>query len=309
MQWLKGHNPKIVWEEQKITFESERCITWCLDKSATIYAVPETKAQEENLITRFSETETEDQRLWVKRLTSEARIPTKGSKKAAGHDLYAQSGTTIPAKGQGIIRMEIAISLPPNTYGRIVPRSGLAPKHSLAVNAGVIDADYTREIKVILVNLGNKEYEIHKWDKIAQWIGDRITSEEAILVENLETTERGTKGFASSDMEITKQVGTGSNLLTKLATQESSVLRVTTQGASHGTPRARKTSLQVRTCADLLTNRSQRVTGRSNKEGSHNQYPKTAEDQLSEPAQEASQRMPRTKTHIPASWHWHGLAY
>ena len=78
MPWLKGHNPKIDWEEQKMTFDSERCITWCLDKSATIYAVPEIKAQEENLITRFSEIQTEDQRLRVKRLTAEARIPTKG---------------------------------------------------------------------------------------------------------------------------------------------------------------------------------------------------------------------------------------
>ena len=44
MPWLKGDNPKIDWEEQKISFDSERYITWCLDKSATIYAVPETKA-------------------------------------------------------------------------------------------------------------------------------------------------------------------------------------------------------------------------------------------------------------------------
>ena len=137
MRWLKGHNPKINWEEQKITFDSERCITWCLDKSATIYAVPETKAQEGNLLTRFSEVRTEDQRLQVKKLTSEARIPTKGSRKAAGHDLYAQSGTTIPAKGQGIIGTGIAIGLPPNTYGRIALRSGLALEHSLAVNVGV----------------------------------------------------------------------------------------------------------------------------------------------------------------------------
>ena len=122
-----------------------------------IYAVPETKAQEENLITRFSEIQTEDQRLQVKRLTSKARIPTKGSKKAAGHDLYAQSETTIPAKGQGIIGTGIALGLPPDTYGRIAPLSGLALKHSLAVNAGVIDADYTGEIKVILINLGTKE--------------------------------------------------------------------------------------------------------------------------------------------------------
>ena len=52
-------------------------------------------------------------------------------------------------------------------YGRIAPRSGLSLKHSLAVNAGVIDADYTGEIKVVLVNLGSKKYEIQKGDKIA----------------------------------------------------------------------------------------------------------------------------------------------
>ena len=162
----------------------------------------------------------------------------------------------------------------------------------MAVNAGVIDADYTGEIKVILVNLGTEKYEIYKGDKIAQLIVERIASEEAILVENLETTERGTKGFGSSDMELTKQVGTGPNLLTKLSTQEKSSLKKTTQGASHGTPRPRKTSLQVRPWADLLTNQSQKVTGRWGKEESHNQHPKVAEDPLSEPSQEASQRMP-----------------
>ena len=166
---------------------------------------------------------------------------------------------------------------------------------SLAVNAGVIEADYTGEIKIILVNFGTKEYEIHKGDKIAQLIVERIAIEEAILVENLETTERGTKWFGSIDIELTKQVGTGPNLLTKLLTQEKCSLKKTTQGTSHGTPRPRKTSLQVRTCADLVTNQSQKVTGRSGKEGSHNQHPKVAEDPLSEPSQEASQRTP-TKT-------------
>ena len=130
----------------------------------------------------------------------------------------------------------------------------------MAVNAGVIDADYSGEIKVILVNLGTKEYEIHIGDMIAQLIVERIASEEAILVENREITERGTKGFGSSDMELTKQVGTGPNLPTKLSTQ----------GASHRTPRPRKTSLQFRTCADLLTKQSQKVRARSGKEGSHN---------------------------------------
>ena len=46
--WLKGHNPKIDGEEQKITCDSKRYKTWCQNKSATIYAVPEIKAPEEN---------------------------------------------------------------------------------------------------------------------------------------------------------------------------------------------------------------------------------------------------------------------
>ena len=95
-----------------------------MDKSATIYAVPEAQAREENLTTRLSEIQTEDLRLRVKKLTPEARIPTKGSSRAAGYDLYAQETQIIGAKGQGIISTGIAIGLPSGTYGQIAPRSG-----------------------------------------------------------------------------------------------------------------------------------------------------------------------------------------
>ena len=120
----------------------------------------------------------------------------------------------------------------------------------MAVNAGVIDTDYTGEIKVELVNLATKKYEIHKGEKIAEVIVERIASEEAILVDNLETTERGTKGLGSSDMELIKQVRRGADLYIKPAIQENSSLREIPQGASYVTPRPRKTSLQVRTRAD-----------------------------------------------------------
>ena len=99
MAWLKEPNPSIDWEKEKITFDSERCITWCLNQSATVYAVPEAKAREENLITRFSEIQTKDLRLRVKKLTAKARIPTKGSRQGAGHDLYTQETEIIPVKG------------------------------------------------------------------------------------------------------------------------------------------------------------------------------------------------------------------
>ena len=160
-----------------------------------------------------------------------------------------------------------------------------------------------------MVNLGIKKYEIYNGDLITQLIVERIASEEAILVENLETTERGTKGFGSSDMELIKQVRTGADLLIKSPTQEKSSLGATTQGAPHGTPRPRRTSLQVCTSADLLTNQSQKITRRSSKEGSHNQHPKMAGYRLREPSHEASQRTPRTKNLTPASWHWCRLAY
>ena len=217
MPWLKGHNPKIDWENEKITCDSERCITWCPDQSATIYTVPEPKAREENLITRFSEVQTEDLRLRVKKLTPEARIPTKGSRQAAGHDLHAQETQIIPAKGQGIIGAGIAIGLLSGNYGRLAPRSGLAVKHYLTINAGVIDTDYTGEIKVVIVNLGTENYKVHKGDKIAQLIVKRIISDEDILVQDLEATKRGTMGFGSSDKGVTKQVGAAPDCLVSSA--------------------------------------------------------------------------------------------
>jgi len=108
-----------------------------LNSSATVYTVPEGKALEENLVTRFSKIQAnDDQRVRVQQMTPEAKMPTKGSTGGAGYDLYANEQVKILAKGQAVIGTGIAIGLPPNTYGRIAPRSGLAVKHHLAVNAG-----------------------------------------------------------------------------------------------------------------------------------------------------------------------------
>jgi len=85
-------------------------------------------------------------------------VPIKGTARAAGHDLYANEGTDVPARGQAIVGTGIAIELPHNTYGRIAPRSSLAGKHRLTTNAGVIDSDYRGEVKVVLVNLGGQPY-------------------------------------------------------------------------------------------------------------------------------------------------------
>ena len=200
MPWLRKHNPTIDWNDKNITFNDKRCTTWCLNSSHVAYAIPEEKALEENLITRFSEIQAKkDQRVRVKRLLPTARVPTRGSDKAAGHDLYANEETQIPAREQAVVGTGIAIGLPHDTYGRIAPRSGLAVKHRLTTNAGVIDADYAGEVKVVLVNQGSQPYRVEKGDRIAQLIIEKINNQELQEVVELDNTKRGTQGFGSSD--------------------------------------------------------------------------------------------------------------
>ena len=190
MPWLRKHNLTIDWNDKKITFNDERCTTWCLNSSHVAYVIPEEKALEENLITRFSEIQAKkDQGVTVKKLYPTARVPTKGSVKAAGHDLYAHEGTEIPAREQAVVGTGIAIGLPHDTYGRIAPRSGLAVKHRLTINAGVIDADYTGEVKVVLVNQGSQAYRVEKEDRIAQLIIEKINNQGLQEVAELDNTK------------------------------------------------------------------------------------------------------------------------
>ena len=84
-------------------------------------------------------------------------MPTKGSRMAAGHDIYALEEGIIPAKGQMLVRTGIAVGLPKGTYTRLAARSGMASKNEIAVGGRVIDTDYTGEVKVILRNHGKED--------------------------------------------------------------------------------------------------------------------------------------------------------
>jgi len=69
----------------------------------------------------------------------------------------------------------IAIGIPRGIYGRLAARSGMASNHGIAVGGGVMDADYTGKIKVILRNHGNTSYEFKAGDHIAQLIVEKST--------------------------------------------------------------------------------------------------------------------------------------
>jgi dUTP pyrophosphatase len=132
------------------------------------------------------------------KLSEHARTPTRGSKQAAGLDLYAAEESIINAKSRGLVKTDIAIKVPEGTYGRVAPRSGLALKCGIDVGAGVVDEDYRGNIGVVLFNFGDTDFKVNKGDRIAQLIFEKIMYAEPVEVESLDETKRGAGGFGSS---------------------------------------------------------------------------------------------------------------
>ncbi|GAA5955736.1 hypothetical protein JCM8115_006838 [Rhodotorula mucilaginosa] len=134
----------------------------------------------------------------VQRLSQAAQLPTRGSALAAGYDLYSAEDKSVPAQGKALISTGLAIAVPEGTYGRVAPRSGLASKHMIDTGAGVIDADYRGEVKVLLFNLSQTDFEVKQGDRVAQLILERIVTPEVQEVESLAETVRGAGGFGST---------------------------------------------------------------------------------------------------------------
>ena len=135
--------------------------------------------------------------LHIKFNADDAIMPKKGSKDAAGYDLYSNEGGRILPGQTRLYDTGISFKVPIGTYGRIAPRSGLSKK-GLLVNAGVIDRDYTGPVKIMLHNLSNDTYVVEKDDRIAQLILEKIETPDIMLVDNLDNTERGSNGFGST---------------------------------------------------------------------------------------------------------------
>ena len=139
-----------------------------------------------------------ENKLRVKKLSEHATVPVRGSDGAAGYDLSAAYDCVVKAKSKELVKTDLSIAIPKNTYARIAPRSGLAYKKFIDVLAGVVDYDYRGNVGVILANFGDEDFEVKKGDRIAQMILERITTPECVEVEDLEATERGAGGFGST---------------------------------------------------------------------------------------------------------------
>jgi len=143
--------------------------------------------------------------LHVRKLSNKAILPQRGSHAAAGYDLSsAEDHVIIPSKSRAVVSTHISIALPPNTYGRIAPRSGLAVKKCIDVAAGVIDEDYRGVLGVVLCNHSDQSFGVKHGDRIAQLIIEKI--EHPIVKETsdvsdsewMNSTVRGMGSFGST---------------------------------------------------------------------------------------------------------------
>ena len=115
--------------------------------------------------------------LQIKLLSPTARAPTRGSEFAAGYDMYASRDTVVPARGKALVETDVAMAVPAGTYGRIAPRSGLASKNFIDVGAGVIDADYRGQVKILLFNHSETDFAVKEGDRVAQLILERVSDD------------------------------------------------------------------------------------------------------------------------------------
>jgi dUTP pyrophosphatase len=135
-------------------------------------------------------------------LDAELPLPSYARVGDAGADLVARTGVVLAAGGgRALVPTGIALAIPEGYAGFVQPRSGLALRHGVTClnTPGLIDAGYRDELRVILVNTDPTEaYEVHRGDRIAQLVVQRVESCSFVVVDELPSSERGTGGFGHS---------------------------------------------------------------------------------------------------------------
>ena len=140
-------------------------------------------------------------RLNVRRLDRRARLPSRAHPDDAGLDLYALEGVTLAPGARAEVPTGIALEIPAGHAGLVLPRSGLAARHGIAlVNApGLIDAGYRGEVRVLLLNTDREsEYRLSPGDRIAQLVIAAVAPASVTEVSELTDSVRGAAGFGSS---------------------------------------------------------------------------------------------------------------
>ena len=137
----------------------------------------------------------------IKRLDTSLPLPSYAYEGDAGVDLYSSIDITLAPLSREVIPTGIAIALPEGYAGFVQPRSGLAMKRGLSIvnTPGLIDSQYRGEIKVIAINTDTTTpIEIHHGDRVAQLVIQEVPVVRLLEVDELDETQRGSRGFGSS---------------------------------------------------------------------------------------------------------------
>jgi dUTP pyrophosphatase len=135
----------------------------------------------------------------VLRLDADLPLPAYARPGDAGADLVARTAALLaPGGGRALIPTGMAVAIPEGYAGFVQPRSGLALRHGVTVlnSPGLIDAGYRDELQVILVNLdADTPYQVHRGDRIAQLVIQRVEAAAFVAAESLSASARGLGGF------------------------------------------------------------------------------------------------------------------
>lgn len=138
----------------------------------------------------------------VKYINDKIKRPEYATDGSLGMDLAAATNgpVVIKAGDRELVPVGIALQIPKGYGGFIFPRSGLAMKKGLTMcnSVGVIDNDYTGEIKVAMLNVSENDYTINPGDRIAQLVFLPVEYANLVEVASLTETERGAGGFGST---------------------------------------------------------------------------------------------------------------
>ncbi len=136
----------------------------------------------------------------IKKLHTNAQLPTYGTKDAACFDLYAFADVLVPAVSAAVVKTGITVEVPQGHALMVYSRSGHGFKNGVRLGncVGIIDADYRGEVMVKLQNDSCLDFEVRAGDRIAQGMVVPVPQCSFAEVAELSETERGVGGFGST---------------------------------------------------------------------------------------------------------------
>jgi len=137
----------------------------------------------------------------IRRVRPDAVIPSQGDDGDAGLDLSACEGVTLAPGERAVVSTGLAVEIPDGYAGFVQPRSGLASRHGIGIvnSPGLVDSGYRGEIRVVLLNTDRSEpFTVEPGMRIAQLVVLPVPAVRLVEVDELQTSERGARGFGSS---------------------------------------------------------------------------------------------------------------